>query len=131
MKIEKIQINAHVRYWEDASVNGIDDIDGKLIPCRNGDNWSPLIDVKTGQILNWLIGVSADIHYKVCDECSWDLISPKGKIKVSVQDEYVPNTLSPADSGYGDYIIMKIDVNGFIQDWDFILEEFMPNYEED
>jgi len=131
IKIEKevdvktLKVNAKVRYWEDTSVNGIEDSDGNLIPCRNGDNWSPIIDVDSGIITNWRKGTSADIHYKVCDCCAWELLDEKGNFVVGENDGYVPETLSPADSGYGDYIIMKVDVDGIIQDWSFNIDDFL------
>jgi hypothetical protein len=31
-----IEVEAEVRYWEDASVNGQEDTDGKLMPFRFG-----------------------------------------------------------------------------------------------
>lgn len=30
----KLKVEAGVRYWEDATVNGIEDVDGALIPCK-------------------------------------------------------------------------------------------------
>ena len=131
VKIEKevdvktLKVNAKVRYWEDTSVNGIEDSDGNLIPCRNGDNWSPIIDVDSGIITNWRKGTSADIHYKVCDCCAWELYDDDDNFVVGENDGYVPKTLSPADSGYGDYIIMKVDVDGVIQDWSFNIDDFL------
>ena len=62
-----IEIGAEVRYWEDATVNGQEDMDGTRIPCRNGKVWEPVIDLKTGHISNWPVGTEANIHYKVCD----------------------------------------------------------------
>ena len=37
----------------------------------------------------------------------------------------MPSTLSPKEPGYGDYIIMDIDENGIIQDWDFNIDDFI------
>ena len=36
---------------------------------------------------------------------------------------YVPSIMCPEDEGYGDYIIMNIDENGFIQGWE---KELIP-----
>ena len=63
----KLRVSAGVRYWEDASVNGVEDTDGTLIPFRKGDLWCPIIDLETGQIYDWPAGANAYIHYKVCD----------------------------------------------------------------
>jgi len=62
-----------VRYWEDASVNGKLDKQGS-IPMRRGDEWCPVIDIDDGTILDWPEGVTADIHYKVCDEGVYSLL---------------------------------------------------------
>lgn len=105
-----------VRYWEDASVDGVEDADGSLIPCRDGDYWCPLIDLETGKIENWRQGVAAEIHYKVCDDGEYALID-EAKECVKTVDGYVPSMLSPKDNGYGDYVIMDVDAEGLIQKW--------------
>ena len=114
-------VQAGVRYWEDASVNGVKDRDGKLIPCRSGYCWSPTIIAKTGQIENWDIGKSAKVHYKICD--SGQYYYDDGLSNYKCKDDYVPSFLCPDASGYGDYIIMTIDENGFIKDWDFEFDD--------
>ena len=131
LKIEKeveiytLQVNACVRYWNDSTVNGDEDTeDGDNIPCKQGDLWMPEIDIETGKILNWTQGVTASIHYKVCDGCGWELKTPVGDVALSAEDGYVPDTLSPKENGYGDYIIMDIDENGQIADWEFNIEDF-------
>lgn len=124
-EIKKIQVKAHVRYWEDAEINGSPDTeDGSNVPCKKGSLWCPLINVSTGVIENWEIGKVAFIHYKVVDCCGWDLIDAKGDVIKTQDDGYVPNTLSPADRGYGDYIIMNIDESGKIDKWNFNLTDF-------
>lgn len=130
IKVEKevniaiLKVLAEVRYWEDATVNGVEDEDGSLIPCKNGDTWSPEIDIDSGKIMNWEIGKKAEIHYKVCDQCGWELRDESGVV-LSAEDGYVPDTLCPKDSGYGDYIIMDVDENGNIADWKFDVNDFM------
>lgn len=129
--ILKMQVKAHVRYWEDTTVNGEEDTDGSLIPCREGELWCPLIDVNTGQILNWKKGKTAEVHYKVCDRCSFYLLGTDDFEYVKIEDEYVPEILCPADKGYGDYIIMNINEDGFIEDWDASELEELVAQEED
>lgn len=124
VNLKTIHVKAEVRYWEDAYVNGVSDDEGDLIPCRDGDFWCPEIDIDSGVILNWEKGKTAKVHYKVCDCCGWDIKDEEGNIVASVDDDYVPNTLSPADSGYGDYIIMNIDENGKIDRWYFEVDDF-------
>lgn len=125
MTVQKIVVKAHVRYWEDTTVNGIDDNkNGDNVPCKQGEFWCPVIDVATGIIENWEIGETANIHYKVTDGCGWDLLGENNTVIKSQADGYVPNTLCPAERGYGDYIIMNIDENGQIDKWCFDIDDF-------
>lgn len=125
VEITALQVNANVRYWEDSEINGEPDTeDGDNMPCKDGDMWKPLINVETGQILNWEIGKAANIHYKVADECGWELKDENNVVIPSAEDGYVPETLCPEGGGYGDYIIMNIDENGFIANWEFNISDF-------
>ncbi len=117
IEVATIQVKAEVRYWEDATIDGIADKHGDLTPFANGDIWEPRINVETGIILDWPKGVVADIHFKVCDDCGFDLLDPDGEVLFTQKDGYVPDLLCPQDEGYGDYIIMKIDGNGQINAW--------------
>ena len=118
IEVAYLKVRAGVRYWEDATVNGIEDSDGYLIPCREGDNWCPIIEVETGKIINWKQGVTADIHYKVCDDGDYYLLNKDQNLELE-KDGYVLDCLSIDDNGYGDYIILKVDENGFINNWKF------------
>lgn len=129
-----LKVDAGVRYWEDTKVNGVYDTDcedtneSPTIPCAefigeqelilNGYNWRwrPLIDIENGQIVNWKQGTTANVHYKVCDDFSCELLDAGENTIISYND-YVPSVMCPAEDGFGDYIIMNIDENGFIQDW--------------
>lgn len=124
-----LKVDAGVRYWEDAEVNGVSDSENPpTIPCAEfigdknhiliGQNyrWRPLIDIETGQIVNWEKGFDAHVHYKVCDDFQCDILD-SGKDVIESYDGYVPSIMCPKENGYGDYIIMDIDANGFIQDW--------------
>lgn len=122
-EVKTLNVSAGVRYWEDAEVNGTEDVEGNLIPCRNGDNWCPVIDIETGMITNWKSGTVADVHYKVCDDGTYELVDESGVIVKSI-DGYVPEIMCPGGQGFGDYIIMKIDENGKIANWHIDLREF-------
>lgn len=124
--VKELHVEAGVRYWEDAEVNGVEDTDGDLIPCREGDDWKPIIDVETGIIKNWVQGTTADIHYKVCDDGKYTLVDEKGESIISVQD-YVISDLAIGESGFGDYIIMKVDETGKIENWNPSFEDFQEN----
>ncbi|MFA2923367.1 hypothetical protein [Acinetobacter pittii] len=130
MKIKTLVVKAQVRYWDDSDINGVADTeDGASVPCKNGEMWSPRIDVESGLIENWELGKTAFIHYKVVDCCGFELIDSEGHVVVSRDDGYVPRTLYPAQNGYGDYIIMKIDAKGQIENWKFNLEDFQDEDE--
>lgn len=111
-----LRIKAHVRYWEDATVNSEEDTAGTLIPFRNGDAWEPTIDIVDGQIQGWPTGVTADIHYKVCDAGEYWLMRD-GLFVAKWRDDYVPRFLYAGDLGYGDYIIMSVGADGKIKNW--------------
>lgn len=122
--VKYLKVEAGVRYWEDASVNGTDDEDGSLIPCRAGDCWCPVIDLETGTIEGWPVGTTASIHYKVADAGRYCLLDA-GRGEVVARDGYVPKIMSPGGDGYGDYIIMDIDGAGKIAKWRVDLEDLI------
>lgn len=116
VEVETLHVSAEVSDWEDSSVDGVEDSEGTLTPCRNGDKWEPIIELHTGRIKNWEIGKTASIHFKVRDAGVYRLEDSAGRT-VLEKDGYVPDCLCPSASGYGDYIIMYIDAEGFIQNW--------------
>lgn len=132
-----LKVDASVRYWDDAKVNGVYDTNcedlenpaaAPTIPCAeyvgaqhrvlHGENWRwrPLIDIETGKIVNWKKGTSANVHYKVCDDFACEILDGNKEV-IASYDGYVPKIMCPADEGYGDYIIMNIDEDGIIQGW--------------
>lgn len=113
----RIEVEAEVRYWEDATVNGEEDIVGALIPGRDGDLWRVAIDLAAGRIIDWPAGITADIHYKVCDQGQYWLTDESGQRIAKYRSDYVPDALCHGAKGYGDYIIMKVDTAGFIADY--------------
>jgi len=113
IEIKTLHVSAEVRYWEDATVNGIVDSEGTLIPFRNGDNWEPIILIDYGKIIDWPEGMVAQIHYKVCDAGEYTVKDYEGK-EVFKTDGYVPDILSAAENGYGDYIILQVEPDGRI-----------------
>lgn len=124
VELKHLKVEAGVRYWEDSTVNGVEDIDGNLIPCKGGaELWSPVIEIDTGRILGWPQGVVANIHYKVCDSGVYSVLDENENV-VLKREGYVPKTMSPKDVGYGDYIIMDVNSEGFIKNWKFNPDEF-------
>lgn len=118
MKPVYIEVSAGVQYWEDATVNGNDDLCGTLIPFRTGDLWCPTIRLADGMVMDWPAGVTADVHYKVCDQGQYWLLDGSLKRIAKWSGAYVPDRfLCPGSGGYGDYIIFRVGVDGRIIGW--------------
>lgn len=112
-----LTVSAHVRYWEDATVNGKEDTDGTLIPFRSGDLWIPRIAIKEGRFLNWPQGTTAEIHYKVCDRGEYWIEDLDGT-KAKYTGHYVPDELlCHGGEGFGDYIILNVNADGTIKNY--------------
>lgn len=109
-----LDVEAEVRYWEDARVNGVEDEDGTIFG-RDGAVWRIRIDLETGAIVDWPSDTRADIHYKVCDQGEYWLVSADGVRLAKWRDYYVPSAfLCHGDCGWGDYIIFRVADNGRI-----------------
>lgn len=125
VELKTLVVKAKVRYYEDAIVNGVEDIEGNLIPCKKDYMWCPIIDLDTGIITNWRKGVHANIHYKVCDAGCYYLQDADGNTILSIENDCVPAMMCPKDNGYGDYIIMEVDTSGQIANWNPSLSGFI------
>ena len=68
-------------------------------------------------------GLVANVNYKVRDAGKYSLKDAEGKTVKEVSG-YVPETMHPKANGYGDYIRMDINENGFIAKWKPIINEF-------
>lgn len=119
-------------YPEDARLNDQADTAGEM-PGLHGAAWQARINLVTGQVLDWPLGVVARLHYKVRDEGVYWLLDAAGHRIARWIDPYVPHSLlcpEPGNSGWGDYLIMSIDAEGFIKDWRgpsvLIAEEWSP-----
>ena len=120
-----------VRYWEDASVNGVDETDdAPTIPCRAGDAWAPLIHLETGSIVDWPEGTTASTHYKVADDGRYALLDADRNEVVAIEG-YVPKVMCPGGDGFGDYVIMDIGPDGKIARWQVDLSPFTDGDEDD
>lgn len=123
INVKTLHAKVYPRYIEDASVNGYRDSenDPKMPFVKLDDKtkeyfWEVNIDIDKGQIIDWPQKTIASLHYKVCDEGSYSIYDEKDEL-IGYIDGYVPNIMCPKEQGYGDYLIMDIDENGFIQDW--------------
>lgn len=119
MKAKFIEVDAGVRYWEDAMVNGVEDDDGSRIPFRVGDRWCPVIELETGRVVNWPAGMVADIHYKVCDDGDYWLRDDERREVGKWTGDYVPDAfLCHGARGFGDYIIFTVGADGIVAGWE-------------
>lgn len=115
-----IKVNAYVRFWEDTDVNGVSDNSTlPIMPCVDSGKkyWQPLINVFNGQIVNWEKGKTAATYYKVCDEFECSFLDDKLNLTCTYEG-YVPPFMDLKNKGYGDYIIIDIDEDGYIKDWE-------------
>lgn len=116
MSAAYIEVCAEVRYWEDATINGVEDTDGTLTPFRKGGTWRPVIRLSDGLVMDWPEGMTADIHFKVCDQGEYWLLDENKNRIAKWAGFYVPTDfLCHGDQGYGDYIIFKVGADGKIE----------------
>ncbi len=79
--------------------------------------WSGLIDLKTQKLLNWKREYGAlYLQAKICDSGTYFLLDKNKKVICKIAD-YVPNGLIPDVDGCGDYIRLKINDDGVIENW--------------
>lgn len=135
INIKYLKIDAGVRYWENGEINGVcDKEDGcPMMPfaqeceTKGEYRWRPTIDIETGKIVGWPKDVTASVHYKVCDDGRYSLYTEGNTPIVETTDNcYVLDCIGE----YGDYIVMNIDGEGLIKDWNFSqadVDEIMDN----
>lgn len=112
-----LEVDAGVRYWEDATLNGVADESGNM-PLREGEAWQIVIDLQTGQILEWPVGNEASIHYKVCDAGYYWLLDNEKRRIAKWRGHYVPGSaFGNRETDNGDYIIFNITRDGLIDGW--------------
>ena len=115
---EYIEVSAEVRYWEDATINGVSTEDGAAVPLKQGNLWCPVIRLVDGRVMDWPEGTTADIHFKVCDQGKYWLLDAERARVAEWRGDYAPDDfLCPTSNGWGDYIILKIGADGVIEGW--------------
>jgi len=118
-----LELESHVRWWEDSAVNGLADYHGYLIPFKKNDCWSPKIKIDTGQIIGWPLGKVAKLNYKTRDENNYRFLNEFNEVILEKQG-YVIESLSILREGYGDYVSLEIDEWGVIKNWNFLEKDF-------
>lgn len=110
-----LKISAVALDYDDAIVNGIECNSGDTIPFMVDNVWNPVVDIQSGMIVDWPSGVTAEFHFKVCDQGNYYLLDDDGCVIAERIDNYVPHGLCHGDKGYGDYIIFNVDGHGNIE----------------
>lgn len=128
--------------FEDGEVNGFnDDDESPIIPCAKDGRWNILIDIYNGKVLNWTDGgeaVEAKVYYKVCDDGIYTAYD-NNMDEVFVLEDYVPKIMAfdDEDYGWGDYMSLKINKEGFIENWPnkeeikYFIDSFLDSNNED
>ncbi len=122
-KVKYLNIDAGVRYWNDSCINGNEDADDDpkmpfAIKIKDSKwRWRPIIEVEQGKIVNWPTYIYAAINYKVCDDFYCAGVDENGVV-LAEYGGYVPTIMSPDGGGWGDYIIMHVNAEGIIENWD-------------
>ena len=143
VNINKVFISAKVMCWEDCEIDGqefdedsdenvIKDLLGRYdkeykIGLVDGDLLRLVINPETGKVENYAGEKEVRMHFKVCDECSWEItehihngVNPYDAYDnpvLKVENDYVPDFLEIDDDGWGDYIEITIQADGIIKDW--------------
>ena len=104
--VERVILSLPVRYGDEQMPFDF--------PGRDGDNWTCVVMIGSGQILDWPEGVEAKVHLKVVDEGSYALYSPEMECLAQLSNEYVPELIP---GSYGDYVELDISGDGVITNW--------------
>ena len=121
----KIRVYITGRYFEDCDINGVADDPENPQVCGYDKSkecviWD--IDFTTGQVDAWN-GTEVSAHYKLVDEGIYELIDDDGYVICRQDGCYVPDFLAIDEAGYGDYIELTINRNGFIKGWGTVDKE--------
>lgn len=125
VNIKTLEIVVRPRFWGDCEVFHEDEIfnterkmiDEQDIPCREGENWCPIIDLDEGKITNWEEGLVGIFSFKVVDEGSYYMRDEQKNIVASIEEGYVPTILDFDGDSFGDYLYFNINPDGTIQNW--------------
>lgn len=89
----------------------------KHFPLVKDEFWEAIVNLETGQVLNWETGRSCEIINNVADEGFFELLDDNLKPITYNVNYYVPNQLIPPTNGYGDLVHLVINEEGLITNW--------------
>ncbi|MDR2139564.1 MAG: hypothetical protein LBP50_08455 [Tannerella sp.] len=124
--VKTLKIDIPVRYEEDM-LNDFplrvkaEDLDTSMCErwqhYNDYDRWQASIDLDSWTIIDWPEGKTGEFYMKVCDEGFYTLLDGSGAVVLSIEEDYAPNGLIPPNDGFGDYVWLKIDGTGKIENW--------------
>ena len=86
-------------------------------PLVSKGMWSGIVDLKTHKLLNWKLEYgNLYLQAKICDSGTYFLLDKDKKAICKIAD-YVPNGLIPESDDCGDYIRLRINSDGTIENW--------------
>ena len=91
-------------------------------------DWCPVIDVNEGRMLDWPEGFILNTHFKVCDQGVYvysNADESKQIVSSDCDEYYVPGWLDDCNDGYGDYLLITINGDGTIKDWDKLQKKLL------
>lgn len=104
---------------------GTEDI-SEDFPGRRGDMLYMSIDIDKGVVFDWPQGQTANLYMKVVDGGCYTVrgLAENGEpVNLTLENEYVPYSLGRG--GYGDYLVLKVNGGGKIENWQFDINEFL------
>ena len=102
--------------FEDFGSNVYDNEGHMVLHGYRDDTWTVAIDKEAGRIIDWPVGMKANVYFKVRDECALKFLG-KDSEAIAIYEGYVPDFLSPLEDGFGDYINLDINEYGLIKGW--------------
>lgn len=93
--------------------------DGRDLPCLCNNIWCPILDLDTGEIVNWKKGCSADILIEHTDACYASLLDADKKLLGRSENEnfYVGNDSGMKDPYYYFAFKWSVKSNKKIEKW--------------
>lgn len=85
----------------------------------DGDVFQLIIDIRDGKVINWPEGHTGEFYtVKIVDTGDYELIDGNKHVLKHLHG-YVPEFLSIAQKGWGDYLEFEVQKDGYIKDWKF------------
>ena len=91
------------------------------VTSETRQDWCPVIDVNEGKVLDWTPGFVLVTQFKVCDQGIYvysNQDETEQIVSTDCDEYYVPNWLDNDGDGYGDYLQIRINGDGTIENWE-------------